>query len=47
VLTLTEVVAGLDAHIFSESELNQAYLERIKQFNPELNCYLSVCESSQ
>jgi len=42
--TLTELSAGLQDKRFSSTELTQAYLERIKQFDPELNSYITVAE---
>jgi aspartyl-tRNA(Asn)/glutamyl-tRNA(Gln) amidotransferase subunit A len=43
-LTLTETIKALRNKEFSEEELNTAYLERINQFNPELNAFLTVLE---
>lgn len=45
-LTLTETLKALESKDFSNEELNQAYLERIKKFNPGLNAYLLVNEDS-
>ena len=45
-LTLTETMKALEEKQFSLEELNNAYLERIKKYNPELNVYLTVNESS-
>ncbi|MBI4035313.1 Asp-tRNA(Asn)/Glu-tRNA(Gln) amidotransferase subunit GatA [Candidatus Daviesbacteria bacterium] len=46
-LTLTETRMALEEKKFSEEELNKAYLERIKKFNPKLNAFLEVCDSSR
>ncbi|MCB1759019.1 MAG: Asp-tRNA(Asn)/Glu-tRNA(Gln) amidotransferase subunit GatA [Gammaproteobacteria bacterium] len=40
--TLTELAAGLRAGEFSSVELTRAYLERIEQFDTDLNCFISV-----
>lgn len=45
-LTLTETLKALEEKQFSLKELNKAYLERVKQYNPELNAYLMVNEQS-
>ncbi len=41
-LTLTQTLEALRNKEFSEAELNKAYSERIKKFNPKLNAYLTV-----
>lgn len=41
-LTLIETIEGLKAGKFTEKELNEAYLTRIKELNPQLNAYLKV-----
>ena len=46
-LTLTETIKGLEDKEFSSDELNKAYLERIKKYNPELNAFLDVDEKSE
>lgn len=46
-LTLTQTLKALDEKQFSLEELNSAYLERIKQYNPELNAFLDVNENSK
>lgn len=43
-LTLIETLKALADKQFSEAELNQAYLERIKKYNTDLNAYLTVLE---
>jgi len=43
-LTLIETIEGLKAGKFTEKELNNAYLEKIKELNPQLNAYLMVNE---
>lgn len=45
-LSLTQTISALKKKEFSEKELNQAYLERIKKLNEELNVYLDVQENS-
>lgn len=40
--TLTELRAGLVKGDFSATELIGHFLKRIEQFNPELNCFISV-----
>ena len=45
-LTLTETLKALDSKDFSLKELNSAYLERIKKYNPELNAYLYINEEN-
>ena len=42
--TLAELAQGLDRGDFSSLELTQAYLQRIKQFNPSINAYITVTE---
>ncbi|MFH0936980.1 MAG: Asp-tRNA(Asn)/Glu-tRNA(Gln) amidotransferase subunit GatA, partial [Candidatus Daviesbacteria bacterium] len=41
-LTLIETLDGLEKKEFSEEELKNAYLVRIKEINPKLNAYLLV-----
>ncbi len=41
-LSLTEMVAGLQAGDVSSRELTQAFLERSESLNPELNAYLTI-----
>lgn len=43
-LTLLETVKSLATKDFSEAELNQAYLKRIKRLNPTLNVFLTIQE---
>ncbi len=45
-LTLTQTIKAIDEKQFSLSELNKAYLERIKSINPNLNAYLYINEGS-
>ncbi|KKQ09538.1 glutaminyl-tRNA synthase (glutamine-hydrolyzing) subunit A [Candidatus Daviesbacteria bacterium RIFCSPHIGHO2_01_FULL_36_37] len=45
-LTLTQTIAALDEKKFSEEELNNAYLERIKKLDPKLNAFLEINEKS-
>ena len=40
--TLTELAAGLQARRFSSVELTQHFLQRIDQFNGELNAFITV-----
>ncbi|MEP4544993.1 MAG: amidase, partial [Saccharospirillum sp.] len=42
--TLTQLAAGLARGDFSSVELTQAYLERIRQHNADLNAYISVTD---
>jgi len=44
--TIAEQAKALQAKEFSSVELTQAYLERIKQLEPELNSYVTVLEAS-
>ncbi len=44
-LTLTQTLKALEDKEFSEQDLNRAYLERIKSFNPKLNAFLEVIET--
>lgn len=39
-LTLIETINSLEEKLFSEEELNSAYLERIEKLNPDLNAYI-------
>jgi aspartyl-tRNA(Asn)/glutamyl-tRNA(Gln) amidotransferase subunit A len=45
-LTLTETINGLEKKMFSTTELNRAYFERIKNIDPKLNSYLFVNDKS-
>jgi aspartyl-tRNA(Asn)/glutamyl-tRNA(Gln) amidotransferase subunit A len=42
--TIAELAAGLEQGDFSSVELTQHYLERIKQYDPDLNSYITVTE---
>ena len=44
--TVTEIAAALNAGDISSVELTQTYLDRITQFNGELNAYITVCADS-
>ena len=44
VLGVTEISNGLAAGKFSSVELTQDYLARIAQYNPALNCFISVTD---
>lgn len=44
--TVAELSAALAAGDISSIELTQAYLNRIAQYNGELNAYITVCEES-
>ena len=44
--TVAELSAALAAGDISSQELTQAYLDRIAQFNDELNAYITVCADS-
>lgn len=46
-LTLTETIKALKEKQFSLEDLNKAYLARIKKYNPQLNAFLHVNESSK
>lgn len=46
-LTLIETLKALEEKKFSEEELNQAYLQRIKQLDPKLNAYLWINEETK
>ena len=41
-LTLTEACRRIQAHQLTSTELVQAYLDRIKIYNPKLNCFITV-----
>jgi len=43
-LTLTQTLNNLKNKVFSEEELNKAYVERAKALNPALNVYISLLE---
>ncbi len=45
-LTLTQTIKALENKEFSELELNTAYLERINKYNPILNAFSFVNETS-
>lgn len=45
-LTLTQTLEALENKEFSEKELNEAYLARIKELNPKLNAYLLIQENN-
>jgi aspartyl-tRNA(Asn)/glutamyl-tRNA(Gln) amidotransferase subunit A len=42
--TIAELIAGLNAKKFSSEDIIRAYLTRIKQHNPQLNCFITICE---
>lgn len=42
--TIAELAAGLKNKEFSSLELTQALLARIRQHNPQLNCFITVTE---
>ncbi len=42
--SLTELSRSLQDGAISSTELTQHYLDRIKQLNGELNCFITVCE---
>lgn len=44
--SLVETIEGLKKSEFSKTELNQEYIKRIKELNPNLNAYLSINEKS-
>ncbi len=46
-LTLIDTIQGLENKEFSETELNDAYIQRIKLLNPQLNIYLKVLEDKK
>src|SRR3989344_3921386 len=43
-LTLTQTLNNLKNKVFSEEELNKAYVERAKALNPAFNVYISLLE---
>lgn len=45
-LTLKQTLELLDKKEITTQELSEAYLERIKKYNPELNAYLDIQEES-
>lgn len=45
-LTLTATIKALKEKQFSLEELNNAYLERIGKYNPQLNAFLEIKDSS-
>lgn len=42
--TIAQLALGLKNKDFSSVELTQAFLARIRQYNPALNCYITVTE---
>jgi aspartyl-tRNA(Asn)/glutamyl-tRNA(Gln) amidotransferase subunit A len=46
-LSLLDTLKALEENKFSKAELNEAYLQRIKELNPKLNAYLKVVEDLQ
>ncbi|MDH5395781.1 MAG: amidase family protein, partial [Gammaproteobacteria bacterium] len=42
--TIAELAEGLKNGDFSSEELTKNYLQRIKQFDPELNSFITVSE---
>ncbi len=44
--TIAELAAGLRAGEFSSLELTRAYLQRIRELDPEINSYISVLDDS-
>lgn len=44
--TLSQLASGLRDKSFSSVELTTHYLERIKNFDPQLNSYITVCEKN-
>lgn len=42
--TIAELAAGLKKKEFSSIELTRAFLARIRQHNPQLNCFITVTE---
>lgn len=44
--TIAQLSAGLDAGEFSSEELTRALLERIEQFNPSLNAFITVTDEA-
>ncbi|MBI2338492.1 Asp-tRNA(Asn)/Glu-tRNA(Gln) amidotransferase subunit GatA [Candidatus Daviesbacteria bacterium] len=46
-LTLIETLRGLKEKIFSEEELNKAYLNKIAKLNPKLNAFLKIEKNSR
>lgn len=46
-LTLTQTLKALEEKQFSLDELNKSYLDRIKKYNPDLNAFLDINESSK
>jgi len=42
--SISQLLKGLGAKEFSSEEITRAYLNRIKQFNPNLNCFISITE---
>lgn len=43
-LTIAELRKGLETKQFSAEELTKAYLARIKRFEPDLNCFITLTE---
>ena len=46
-LTLVQTLKALEEKQFSLGELNNAYFERIKKYNPELNAFLDINQESK
>lgn len=46
-LTLLETIKALEEKQFSDAELNESYIKRIKELNPKLNAFLDVNENSK
>jgi aspartyl-tRNA(Asn)/glutamyl-tRNA(Gln) amidotransferase subunit A len=44
--TISDLALGLKRRDFSSVELAQAFLDRIRQFDPALNCFITVTEES-
>lgn len=42
--TVAELIKGLRNKAFSSVEICQHFFERCKKFNPQLNCFISLCE---
>lgn len=42
-LTIAELIKGLESKQFSSEEITRIYLDRIEQFNSQLNCFVTVC----
>lgn len=44
--TISELAQGLRSGDYSSVELTKSYLDRVARYNPELNSYITVCEST-